>query len=158
MGSCTTDIRDDQRITMITPNHYSEFQDSIPASYPPVCKNNLWDIKDEGGRISDTLLNRLRLDPAGINQEWLECSDLSPLANVDKCAKKRLVLYGASLAAFHLVMIEKKSTKVIGRIEKIWICSRHGLTTPSRLLSSKKIWQVQEYDDARMLAFSREHN
>ena len=39
-------------------------------SIPPVpAGNDLWAIKDEGGRISDTLLSRLQLDPARIDQE-----------------------------------------------------------------------------------------
>ena len=87
MVSCnpTTSQKVIKGITLKPPNHYSEFQDQIPTSYPPVHKNeqSLGHERMKGGRISDTLLSRLRLDPARIDQEWLKYSDLIPLANVD---------------------------------------------------------------------------
>ena len=122
----------------------------IPTSYPPVRKNNLWDIKDEGGRISDTLLSQLRLDPARINREWLECSDLSPLANVDKCAKELSCTVRASQL---FIWSWLRRTKVMDEQKKIWICSRHGLTTPSRLLSSRRYGRYRNMTMQECLLF-----
>ena len=72
------------------PSHYSEFQDStytplaveaiIGKTYPLVReKSSVCQVRFLIRRCS-----RLQLDPARINQEWLECSDLSPLANENK--------------------------------------------------------------------------
>ena len=70
MGSCTSDIYDDQRNNNDPPNHYSEFHDESLHLYPPVpAGNDLWAAKDEGSRISDTLLSLLQLDRARIDQE-----------------------------------------------------------------------------------------
>lgn len=41
----------------------------------------------------------------------MEGSDLSPLANVDDELKAFIVLYGASLAAFHLSLVVQGSPK-----------------------------------------------
>jgi len=131
----------------------------IPTSYPPVRKNNLWDIKDGEGRISDTLLSQLRPDPARINREWLECSDLSPLANVDKCAKELSCTVRAS-QLFIWSWLKIKATWFQKPLwpkswtdKKIWICSRHGLTRPSRLLSSKKYGRYRNMTMQECLLF-----
>jgi len=60
-----------KRITKITPNHYSEFQDQSQhyALLFLKSKQSLGRKGMSGGRISDTLLSQLQLDPARINQE-----------------------------------------------------------------------------------------
>ena len=51
------------------PNHCSEFQGQIPHK-PSVSRRGEASLgKDEGGRISDTLLGRLQPDPARKDQE-----------------------------------------------------------------------------------------
>lgn len=54
--------------------------------------------------------SQLQLDPARVNQEWLEHSDLSPLAK--DWTIWVFVLFVASLAAFHLSL---KSIRTLGQ-------------------------------------------
>jgi hypothetical protein len=82
------------------PNHYGEFQD--------MCQNFWYAIA--------AIIN-LQLDPAGVDQEWLEYSDLSPLARVF-WVKKVFTLFVASLAAFHLLWIPKDQPSSKISIEK----------------------------------------
>jgi len=82
------------------PNHYGEFQD--------MCQNFWYAIA----------AIKLQLDPARVDQEWLEYSDLSPLARVFWV--KVFTLFVASLAAFHLLWIPKDqpSSKILIEKEK----------------------------------------
>ena len=64
--------------------------------------SNLWGISEKWKRVVESLIrrcNQLQLDPARVNREWLEHSDLSPLV---RCWTNSVVLFVTSLAAFHL--------------------------------------------------------
>jgi hypothetical protein len=76
---------------IITANSKTNPYHHIPSCSYSRQKQSLGHKGIEGGRISDTLLSRLWLDPARIDQEWFKCSDLSPLANVDYGCKATTV-------------------------------------------------------------------
>ncbi|KAF8870494.1 hypothetical protein BD779DRAFT_1478852 [Infundibulicybe gibba] len=66
-------------------------QNLAPPDPPLIQDGNLW-ASCGAGCFSGMLLDRLRSDPARVNRGGMECSDLSPLTNVDSLM--RAVLYG----------------------------------------------------------------
>jgi len=65
----------------------------------------IFGINETDGRVSGVSLSVLTLDPARVNREELECSDLSPLARKD--ALFRGILCEASIVAFGLSLSKK---------------------------------------------------